>query len=415
MSRLAGLWSHPDFLKLWAGQAISALGSQVTYLAVPLLAALTLDASPFEMGLLGTAATAPNLLVGLAAGVWADRVRRRPILVSADIARSLLLLSIPIAWTVDLLTIWQLYGVLFVAGACTTFFDVAYASYLPSLVARSQLVSANGKLEASRSIATSAGPALAGGLVQIMAAPVVIGIDALSYLVSAALVRMIRAPEPQPSPDGYSGGVRREMRDGLVTLWRDPLLRPIAIASMLYRFFGNAVGALLVLYATRDLGITPAELGLIFGIGGAGSFLGALLATPTASRLGLGPVLLAAALLGALSRLVIPIAGDVTGAGVAVLASAQFVYWSVGTIFIINTTSLVQAITPHGVLGRVTGSYRFLTQGSIPLGALLGGVLGELLGLELTLVVATVGMGVAVLWLAHSPVRTVRTIDAAAA
>jgi MFS family permease len=367
------------------------------------------------MGLLGTAATAPNLLVGLAAGVWADRVRRRPILIGADITRSVLLLSIPIAWAVDLLTIWQLYTVLFVAGACTTFFDVAYVSYLPSLVARSQLVSANGKLEASRSIATSAGPALAGGLVQIMSAPVVVGIDALSYLFSAALVRMIRAPEPQASPDGHSGGVRRAMRDGLVTLWHDPLLRPIAMASMLYRFFGNAVGALLVLYATRGLGITPAELGLIFGIGGAGSFLGAVLATPTASRLGLGPVLVAAALLGALSRLVIPLVGDVTGAGVVVLASAQFVYWLVGTIFIINTTSLVQATTPHGVLGRVTGSYRFLTQGSIPLGALLGGVLGELLGLELTLVVAAVGMGVAVLWLAHSPVRTVRTIDAPAA
>lgn len=390
------------------------LGSQVTYLAVPLLAALTLDASPFEMGLLGTAATVPNLLVGLAAGVWADRVRRRPILIGADIARSVLLLTIPIAWSLDFLTLWQLYAVLLVAGTCTTFFDVAYVSYLPSLVARSDLVSANAKLEASRSIATSAGPALAGWLVQVLSAPVAIGIDALSHLVSASLIRMIRTSEAPPSHHRHSGGVRREVRDGLAILWHDPLLRPIAIASMLYRFFGSAVNALLILYAARVLGITPAELGLIFGVGGAGSFLGAALAAPTASRLGLGPTLGLTALLGAISRIVIPMAGHSTDAAVAVLASAQFVYWLVGTIFVINTTSLVQATTPHDVLGRVTGSYRFVTQGSIPLGALLGGVLGELLGLEPTLIVTAVGMGVAVLWLTNSPVRAVRTIDAPA-
>src|SRR5687767_9415987 len=206
MPTLTGLWRHPDFLKLWAGQTLAALSSNVTNLALPLIAALTLNASAFEMGLLGAAATIPNLLVGLLAGIWADRFRRRPIMIAADVGRALLLLSIPVAAVLDLLGIWHLYAVLFLSGVCTTFFDVADMSYLPTLVGREHLASANSKLVASTSVAGAVGPGLAGGLIQALTAPIAVVADALSLVVSAVLVKTIRTREPAPVAAGRRPG-----------------------------------------------------------------------------------------------------------------------------------------------------------------------------------------------------------------
>src|SRR5918911_4461475 len=219
MSKLTGLWGHTDFLKLWAGQTLSALSSNVTDLALPLIAALVLHASAFEMGLLSTVATLPDLLLGLFAGVWADRVRRRPIMIAADASRALLLLSVPVAAVFHMMTIWQLYAVLFLTGACATFFDVANMSYLPSLVGREHLVSANSKLVASTSFARAVGPGLAGGLIQLLTAPIAIVADTLSLIVSAVLVFTVRSREPERASDGRHDSVWREIVAGLRTLY----------------------------------------------------------------------------------------------------------------------------------------------------------------------------------------------------
>ncbi|MGH2601109.1 MAG: MFS transporter [Dehalococcoidia bacterium] len=406
-----GLWRHPDFLKMWAGQTLAALSSTVTTLALPLLAALTLHASPFEMGLLATAATIPNLLVGLLAGIWVDRLRRRAIMIAADVGRALLLLTIPIADALDLIAIWQLYVVLFLSGVCTTFFDVAHMSYLPSLVGRERLVSANSKLMASTSVAGAVRPGLAGGLIQLLTAPIAIIADAVSLAASAVLLTTIRTREPTPSGDDRRDGAWREALAGVRTLYLDPVLRSFAVSSTIYLFFSSTTIAVYVLYTTRALGIAPGTLGLIFGFGGVGSVVGALIAARFARWLGAGHAMIVANLVGGLCMLLTPLASDGTSA-VPLLMTAQFGSQSMGAVFAIIQTSLRQARTPDSVLGRMNASYRFLTMGAIPIGSLVGGALGEAIGLRATLLVGGVGLLLPVVWLVLSPARSLRVVEA---
>lgn len=412
MPKLTGLWRHPDFLKLWAGQTLAALSANVTTLALPLIAALSLHASPFQMGLLATTATLPDLLVGLFAGVWADRVRRRPIMIIADIGRALLLLSIPVAALFNLLAMRQLYAVLFLSGVCTTFFFVANVSYLPSLVGREHLVSANSRLVASASAATAVGPGLAGGLIQLLTAPLAILVDALSLATSAVLVLTIRSPEPAPRLDGRHGRVWGAIFEGGRPLCADPIVRSIAVSTMLYLFFSNLMVPVYVLYATRALGVAPGTLGLIFGIGGVGSIGGAVVALRTARRWGIGPAMIGADLVGGLCILLVPLASAVPAAAVLVLMAAQFGSQSMGTIFYILQTSVRQARTPDRIAGRMNASYSFLTRSVIPVGSLLGGALGQTIGLRATLAVGALGLLLPVVWLFLSPVRGLRTTDA---
>jgi MFS family permease len=412
MPNLTGLWHHPDFLKLWAGQTLSALSSNVTDLALPLIAALVLHASAFEMGLLLTVATLPDLLLGLFAGVWADRVRRRPIMIAADASRALLLLSVPVAAVFDMMTIWQLYAVLFLTGACATFFDVANMSYLPSLVGREHLVSANSKLAASTSFARAVGPGLAGGLIQLLTAPIAIVADTLSLIVSAVLVFTMRSREPERASDGRHDSVWREIFAGLRTLYFDPILRSVVVSSVTYLFFSAMALSIFVLYATRSLGVAPGTLGLIFGLGGVGSVLGAALAMRTARRIGTGPAMIAANLVGGLFWLMVPLAGGLPSAAVPLLMLSRFGAQLAGSVFYIIQTSLRQVITPEEVLGRMNASYRFLTMGIAPVGFFLGGVLGNASGLGGTLVIGGVGTLLPVVWLFCSPVRALRAVDA---
>jgi MFS family permease len=414
MSRLTGLWRHPDFLTLWAAQTLAALSANVTNLAVPLIAALTLHASPFEMGLLSTMATLPNIVIGLFAGSWADRAQRRPIMIAADVIRALLLCSIPVAVVFNMLTIGHLYAVLFLCGVCTTFFDVANVSYLPSLVGRAQLTSANSRIVASASVAGAVGPGLAGGLVQLLTAPIAILVDAGALALSAMLMYTIRSQETQPASAGRRGNIGQDIFAGLRSLYRDPLLRTLAGSSMIYLFFSSITMAVYVLYATRSLAIAPAALGLIFGLGGAGAVLGAMIAGRAARKLGIGPAMIGTNLLSALSLFLIPLAGALPFGAILWLGLAQVVSQMMGAIFYINQTSLRLAITPNHMLGRMNASYRFLTMGAIPLGSFLGGILGGTIGLRATLVVGGLGMLLPVVWLLRSPVRSLErgwTID----
>jgi MFS family permease len=411
MPRLTGLWRHPDFLKLWCAQTLAALSANVTNLALPLIAALTLHATPFEMGLLSTIATLPNILVGLFAGAWADRARRRPIMIAADLARAILLLSIPLATLFGLLTIWQLYAVLFLSGICTTFFDVANVSYLPSLVGRVQLVNANSRIVASASVANAAGPGLAGGLIQLLTAPIALLVDAGTLAASAVLILAIRSPEAKPAPESRNESIWHNISSGIHPLYRDPMLRSVVGSSMIYLFFSSTMLAVYVLYATRDLHIAPAILGAIFAAGGAGALLGALVAASLTRQLRVGRVMIGANLLSGLFILLIPLA-PATPAAALLLGIAQFVSQMMGAIFSINQTSLLQIAMPDHLRGRVNASYRFLTMGSLPLGSLLGGALGASIGLRATLAVGGLGMLLPVVWLALSPLRRLTSIEA---
>ncbi|MCA1644920.1 MAG: MFS transporter [Chloroflexi bacterium] len=401
-----GLWRHSEFMKLWGGQTISQVGSQVTLLALPLTAVLVLHATPGQMGLLYAAETAPFLVVALAAGVWVDRLRRRPILIGGDLSRALLLAWLPIGALLGVLRIEQLYVVAVLVGLCTVFFDVAYQSFVPVLVGREHLVEGNSKLEVSRSAAQIVGPGLGGLLVQTITAPVAIIVDALSFLISGLVLILIKTPEPAP---GISRrGVRAEIGEGLSIVLGNSLLRSIAGCTGTSNVFGSALQAVLVLYATRDLGLPPALLGVALGAGSLGALLAALLSSRIADRIGLGTSIVGGISLGGVASLLIALASGPPSVAAAVLGLAQALFGFGGVLYNINQVSLRQAITPDRLLGRMNATMRFIVWGTMPIGALLGGSLGEAIGLRGTLAVVAAGALVTPLWVLLSPVRKLR-------
>jgi MFS family permease len=400
------LRQQPDFLKFWAGQTLGALCSNITILALPILAVTALHASAFEMGLLGLAATLPNLLFSLVAGVAADRVRRRPILVTAEIGRGLVLLIVPVAAVLDRLDLRLLFLTLFLSGVCTTFYDVADNSYLPDLVGVDNLVRANSVLVGSTSVTAAVGPGLAGVLVQLLTAPFAVVVDAISSFVSAALVLRIRVREPLPGGDQARERAWRQVITGMRLLWVDPVLRSFVMSSTVYLLFSSTTMAVYVLYATDELGIAAGSLGLIFGAGGVGALCGAALAEPLARRFGAGTAMIASNLLGGLSMVLIPLANQGVYA-VPILIIAQFGSQSMGGAFAIIQTSLRQARTPGQALGRMNASYRFLTMGAIPVGMFVGGLLGEAIGLRSTVLIGGVGVLLPTAILFLSPARSV--------
>ena len=405
------LWRHREFRNLWAGQTVSQFGSQVTQLAVPLIAALTLDASPLQMGMLWAAYTAPALLLGLVAGVWVDRRRRRPTLIATDLLRALVLLAIPAAALLGLLRIELLYLIALLTGALSLLFDVAYGSYLPSLVARDRLPEGNAKLETSRVLARIAGPGLAGLLVRWLTGPIAIAVDAASYLVSAAFLARIAAPEPAPRPPAAGESVRAAVRDGLHAVGRDPILRDTTLSAALWNVSDSIIVAVYVLFATRELGLGAGAVGLVFAAGNAGGVLGALLGARTASRLGPGPTVVRGALLGAVGILLVPLAAGPPPVAAGVLVVAQVLASASLSIGIVTVASVRQAIVPDHLLGRVNATVRFATWGLLPLGSLLGGLLGGLLGLRPTLAVGALLAIAAFVAVWRSPVRTLTTLS----
>jgi MFS family permease len=405
---LTGLWRHPDFLKLWAGETISLLGSQVTLLAIPLTAAMTLKATPLQMGTLGTVQYIPWLLVGLLAGVWVDRVRHRLVMVLSDLGRAALLGLIPLAAVAGILRMEHLYLVGFLVGILNVFFEVAYTAYLPVLVQRERLVEGNSKLQASASVAEIGGPGLAGGLVQLVTAPIAIAVDSLSFLVSALSLTWIGTPEPRPIPTDDSRNIISEIRDGLRLVFANPILRAFALASVTTNFFVDVHLAVFVLYVTRELGISPVILGSIYAVGSIGGLLGSLFAERLVKRLGLGRVIVGVQILVTLAVLVIPLSGRQFWIALPLIVTAEALWGFGAVVYVVNTVSLRQAITPDRFQGRVTASLRFVTWGVAPLGFLLGGVLGEIIGLHATLMVAVIGPILSVACLVLSPVPRLR-------
>lgn len=407
-ARIPGLWRHSDFLKLWAGETVSQFGSLIGGMALQFAAILVLGASPIQIALLAIASRLPAFLAGPLAGAWVDRLRRRPIMIVADCGRALFLATIPAASLLGALRIEQLYAVAVVDGILTTFFDVAYQSYLPTLVTRDQLVEGNSKLAATASIAEIGGFGIAGWLVQLVTAPLAILVDATSFVASALAVWLIRAPESPPRSAEAHRSLWREAREGLLVVTGDPYLRAMAVTTVMFELSFQIVGAVINLYGLRELGFSPGVLGAIYGVGGASSLIGSLLAAPVAQRLGTGRAMVAGVFMMGLSILWLPLAPGPTIVGALFLAAQQLFGDGCYMVYDINQISVRQAITPDRLLGRVNATVRVGGLGAMLLGALIGGVLGDTFGLRTALVVGGVGTILGAVWLGRSPVRSLR-------
>ena len=405
LARPGGLWWHRDFMRLWAGQTVSQLGSTVTREALPYTAILVLGASPLQMGLLGAAGAAPLLLLGLFAGVWVDRMRRRPLMIAADLAHALLLLSIPLAYLLGWLRIEQLYVVGALAGILTVLFDVAYRSLLPALIERDQLVEGNSKLGVSESLAEIAGPPLGGTLVQLISAPITLLLDALSFFVSAWSLSRIRAPEPAPAPPNTHLRVVADLTAGLRAIWANPLLRAFAGSAAIRNFFGWFFGAIYGLYAIRVLGFSTTTLGLVVACGGIGGLAGAAMVRPLTRRLGIGPTIVVALVVDGAAASMTWLAGGMQPLAVPLLIASQLIGDGAMTVALIAERSLRQTITPDRLLGRVNAGMNVLGEGIGTLGLLVGGILAELIGLRPTVGVAVLGIMASALVVLFSPLR----------
>jgi len=407
LRRPGGLWRHRDFRNLWAAETISVFGTQISQLALPLVAVITLEASAFQVALLGVIEFAPFILISLPAGVWVDRMRRKPILVTADVGRALLLASIPVAYWLDVLTIWQLYVVGFMVGILTVFFDVSYQSYLPSLVKRDQLVEGNSKLEISRSAAQLSGPGLAGLLVEAFKAPGAVLIDAISFFASAVYLFRIKAEERAPTKaERQAGpGMKEEVKEGLRWVFGNRYLRWIAASTATFNFFGNIVFAVYLVFAVRVLELRPGVIGIVFAVSNIGYLVGALLANRLSRRFGVGPTIIMGAA-GSVSLLLL--AAAPTSNPIPFLIAAQAISGMGIPIYNITQVSFRQAITPERLQGRMNSVMRFIVWGVMPLGALLGGALATWFGLRTAIWVGAIGMSLAVLPVLLSPVRTLR-------
>jgi len=402
-----GLWRHSDFLKLWSAETVSQFGTQISELALPLAAIDVLHASAFEVAALTTVEFLPFLLVSLPAGVWVDRLPRRPILIAGDLARAGLLASIPLAYFFDALTIWQLYGVGFSVGIATVFFDIAYQSYLPSLVERGQIIDGNAKLEISRSAAQFGGPGVAGLLIGWLRAPAAILFDAISFLGSALFIFSIRKTEASRADRAPRRKMRTELREGLSYVLRHPYLKNIAACTALFNFFGMLGFAILLVFARRELHLGPLAIGLALTIGNLGAMLAAFTANRISGRLGVGRTIILSSVIGGPMFLIIPFAPH-GNAALVVIVPALIVGTFTGVIYNITQVSLRQAITPERIQGRMNSVMRFIVWGTIPLGSLTGGALASWIGLRETLIIAGAGCCLAFLPVLFSPIRSVR-------
>jgi MFS family permease len=407
------LLRHTDFLKLWTAETISVFGSAITQLALPLIAATTLKVTPFEFGLLTTIEFLPFILFSLPAGVWVDRLRRRPILIAGDHGRAVAIASIPVAFALDGLTIWQLYLVGFVNRILTDIFDEAYHSNLPTVEDRDQLVDGNSKLETTRSAAQILGPGLAGILIGVLKAPFAMLLDALSYFVSAVFVYFIRRPEPPVAPHdeaalGPRPSMRQEVAVGLRYVTGHRWLRNIAATTGTSNFFGNVVTAILILYLVDERGLGPEAIGFAFSVASVGFLIGALTTSRLTDRFGVGRMLVASAIGFSVSNLPVAFAPD---AWIwPALAVGGFVGGFSGTAWNINQVSLRQAITPPRMQGKMNATMRFIVWGTIPLGSIIGGALGGLIGLHQTIIIGAIGGLVAFVPVTLSSVRHLVTM-----
>jgi MFS family permease len=402
-----GLWSHPDFVKLWAGQSISEFGSQISQLAIPWLAAVGLHASPFQFALLGVLGFLPFILFALPAGVWVDRLRRRHILIVGDASRAVLLAVVPVLWATHTLQMWHLLVLQFVIGIFTVFFDVAYQSYLPALVEREHLVDGNSKLQLTVSVAQIGGPSASGGLIAAITAPYAIIADAVSFLVSTIFMIRMRHREQvvQHTAEAPRSKMWPDVKEGLRFVVRHPWLRAIAACTGSSNFFSSLLFAIVLLYAVRDLHLSSTAIGVVFAVGSVGSIIGALFVNRIQRRICVGPTIVATAILFSVGGLAYPLAPKSFPLPLLMVGQALFGFGAVA--YNITQVSLRQSITPERLQGRMNAAMRWIVWGTIPLGSLAGGAIATVSSLHATLWVAAIGELFTFLPVLLSPVRSI--------
>lgn len=408
-ARQPRLWRDRAFVAVWSASTISIFGSLITRTALPFAAILVLKAGPLEISAIRSAEQIAALIVGLAAGAWVDRLRRRPIMIWTDLGRAVLLGSIPVAAVLGIMGMPQLIIVAFAAAILSTFFDVADRSYLPTIVARERLVAANSVLTATGSVAEFASFGIGGFLVEIFTAPIAIAIDAVSFLISALLLGTIRRKEPPPAPVADREPVLHEIRDGMRIVARSPVLRALALAHGGTHILWGIFGTSYLLYATYELNLDPASIGIITGLGGIGSLAGSIAAPILSRRLGVGRSILLGMVGFAAGNALIPLApAHVALLGGAFLIGQQLIGNSFATVYEIVETSLVQASVGDRVMGRVNATMGTFTTLLTLAGTVGGGILAEIIGLRATFAVGLLGAVAAIIAVWFSPVRHIR-------
>jgi MFS family permease len=408
------IWRNPAFLRVFTASTVSIFGSLVTRTALPFAAILVLGAGPLGVAAIRACEIVGGLIVGLVAGAWIDRLPRRPVMIAADLGQAIVLGSIPIAAIGNWLTMPQLVVVALLASALSTFHDVADNAYLPTVVKRDELVAANSALSASSSVAEVSAFSIGGVLVQLLTAPIAIAVDAISFLVSAVVLGTIRRPEARPAPRAERTSIVAEIVDGLRPIAGSPVLRTIVLAGSGAHLLWGAFGAVYLVFATDELGLGPAMIGLIAAVGGISSLVGALLGPRANRRFGVGPCILFGLIGFTVGNALIPLApaGSIAIA-VALLVGQQLIGDVSATIEEITEVSLVQTTVPNELLGRVNGTYNFLTHLFLLVGTIGAGLIGEWVGLRQAMMFGLLGGIAAVILVWLSPLRTLRDMPAA--
>ncbi|MGV9294515.1 MFS transporter [Amycolatopsis sp. NPDC003676] len=406
---MRGILRSPDFRRLWLADGLSQVGNRIDFLVIPLLATTTLAASVAEVSLLRTLSTLPYLVLGLQVGAWCDRMRNRPVLITADLGRAVLIGSVPLAALFGSLTLGHLYVVVLLAGVFTVFFNVAHQTYLPNLVERGELPDANARLQTNLSVAAIAGPGLGGMIVQFVGGAGAMALDALTYLWSAAWLRRIRTPDVRPEP--AERNLRREIGEGLRTVLQNPILRAITVHSAVSSLFQSMFMAVSVVFSVRDLHLEPFMIGLVSTVSLTGALLASLVAQRLGTRFGAARALYIGGAVYSISFL--PNAFATPGWGIAWYIAGGIAS-SFGIIVLgVFETSFRQAITPHELLGRVSSVSQTVVFGIAPLGSLLGGLIAELTTTRVTLYVCGIGILAASAILIASPLRKMRDLPLA--
>jgi MFS family permease len=403
------LWRHRDFLLLWGGQTVSDVGSAISVVVLPLIAVVYLHAGGFAVGALTAAEWVPWLLIGLPAGVWVDRSRRRVLMLASDVVRAVLLATIPLVAAVGALHLGQLYAVAFGVGLANVVFQIAYQAYPPVIVATADLPEANAKLLGSGSVAQFAGPGIGGALVQAVRAPYALIADAASYVASFASLLLIRTPERKPSaPEGERESLRAAIAAGSRFVWHDPLLRTMTIAPAIANVFVTGYNAISVLFLVRAVHVSPSSVGLLVGVSSLGSVLGALIARPVTARIGTATGMWLSSMVTAPIGLLIALTTG--GAGLVLFVVGNVALLAGILIYNVTITAFRQAYCPPQMLGRVVASMRFVLFGTIPLGALAAGGLAEVIGVRDAVAVTLAGNLLSCLVLYLSPLRRMRDL-----
>lgn len=408
------LWRHRDFVRLWSATTVSVLGSQVTIIALPYIALTMLGATVMEVSALAAVEMLPFLLFTLPAGAWLDRVRRRSVLVAADVGRGVVLLTVPVAYALDALTLGQLFVVAFVTGTLTTLSDVAGQSFLPAIIDRDDLVDGNAHLQIGNSVAQIGGPAIGGNLIAIAAAPFAIAVDALSFFISGGFISAIHRREDKPErrldADGRPTSMRSDIAQGLRYVLGNRYLRPIAACTGTSNLFAAALFGIFPFLIWNELQLPPAFFGTVMGLASVGFLVGAALSNRLPRAIGLGPTIVISAALSCPAFLLMTLTPAALGGAAVTLFVGWFVAGFAQVVYNVAQISLRQAITPPDMQSRMNATMRFIVWGTIPIGSLMGGVIASVMPVRTALVIAAVATFASVVPVALSPLRSLREL-----